>query len=173
MVVIFTDLYVNECERKLKINRNEVMQAYVNPDKQQKLVSQGLLLRLYTKRLEKYHLLLQCHEQDSGNFFVDLAFKVKDDIVGDDGEPLQILEELISRFGLTVRVGNQQKKFIYNEMVPVSQSARPQTIIQVINPANHSFIQSAWFRLVDQPGQRFAQCALVFCLDSTTYSTYV
>ncbi|HKQ22207.1 MAG TPA: hypothetical protein VJS91_09220 [Nitrososphaeraceae archaeon] len=175
MPVIFPDAYKEECEKKFGIRRMDVIQTYTYPDKEQKLLAQGLKIYLYLKKIvDKYILVHGIQRGVNGNFEIIGAYKLKEELVTRAGtlEPLSLIKELANDFGLTIKVGNQTSKFIYNELIP-TRIQDPTKLVQVSNPDDHSFMTNFLFRIDNQSNQNKAQCAIVFCLDTTNYLKYL
>jgi DNA anti-recombination protein RmuC len=79
----------------------------------EKLVSQGLEIRMYVKKFADYYLLTQSHIQDA-NFSIDFVLKLSRNMSKsvETMEPLDLLHIVISKFGLIMQIGNQQAKFV-------------------------------------------------------------
>lgn len=169
MAINYTQEYVETCEKPFVIDRDEVRQSFSNPDAEQKLIAQGLEIRMYKKKFENYYLLIQAHVQP-GNFFIDSAIKLPLDFATDvdNMEPLDVLRAVVSKYGLLVQIGNQQSKFIYNEIIPIDNLS-PNQLVRISNPNKHKTATSLWFKILNQGGQNYVQCALVYCLDTDEY----
>jgi hypothetical protein len=121
MTIIFTDSYKGECERKFGIKRDNVIETYTYPDKDQVLVTQGLKIYLYLKKFQEFYLLVyEVKKGINANLEIDCAFKFTEDFVTkvSTSEPLELLAALATNFGLVVKVGGRKSKFVYNEVIP-------------------------------------------------------
>jgi hypothetical protein len=91
----------------------------------------------------------------------------------DDLTPLEIVERLVDRFGLTVYVGNNHGKFFREEEIHVPKLLVPGVnlahVISLGNPNIQQGFQS--FLLAAQPP--FVLIALAFCLDVTEYLSWI
>lgn len=162
-MVVYTGSY-RECEKRLGLVKQEVIDTFTIPDKEQKLLAQGLTIRLYVKRFEKYYLLM-CGQSGMEGYIVDLVFKIKPD--WELKEPLTMLMTLAEKFGLPVRIGQQKSRFIYNEFIPIVGGIVK--LIDVSNPENHSMVATVMVKIIEQDGRRYAQCALGFAIDLIVY----
>ena len=52
-------------------------------------------------------------------------------------------------------------------------SDEPAKLVEVINPENHSFMQSMFIRIEQQGDEKIAHCALAYCIDSDKYSSWL
>jgi hypothetical protein len=171
MTVQFTQEYVEECEKKFDLKRQNVIDTYTNSDKKQRLLADGLAIHFFLKQFDEYYLLVcgskQSHEPD---LKVSSAYKLMRDFVSQQSglEPLDILKSLAMKYGLLIKIGNKQSKFYFNELVPLHNVNGTNTL-GISNPLNHSFMQNFWIRINDNGYEKVAQCALVYCLDTTEY----
>src|SRR5665213_140029 len=138
------------------------------------------------KRNDRFVLLI--FGRLSGEVFTaNMAFKVPPDISGPSGAlnpPLQMLKDIVERFGLVVSVGKRFTKFIANERIPVPSIEAVQPVIH--NPKNVPYIFSFLTRPLvradlDATGapmrsrprmtgpEIYADCDLCFCIDTFAY----
>jgi hypothetical protein len=148
MNVIFTELFNIECKDKLNIPYERVQEALINPDAQQTLKLDDLELCFFIKQGDAIfgnkRILLVCSRKENESTLIDFAFIVPLELIDSDNiiEPLIILQELVQKFGLMIRIGNQINKFIFNESIPIDMNNPDMTkIIEITNPLNHSFMQ--------------------------------
>lgn len=178
MGIVFTDLFKKECRDKFRITEDQVQQVITNPDEQQVVSFDELTLRFFVKRIfeaEVEYYLLVCTRLENGNLLVDLAFKILPELIGEVKtlEPIILLQQLALKFGLTIRIGQQLNKFIFRELIPLKSSAEPAKLVEVLNPENHSFIQSMFIKIEQQGDMKIANCALAFCIDSDRYLSWL
>jgi hypothetical protein len=174
MATIYTELFQRECEDKFGVTRDIVRNTIAEPDKEQRLSSQGLTLIIYCKKipgLEDY-IVASTHVQGQ-DLMVDLAFRVKRELVEDAKTtlPFPLLQALALRFGLPVKVGDRESKFIYNEIIPTT-SRDIKKVIRINNPQGRPLVSAIWVRMLQNNMGFLAQCALVFCIDWHAYSSW-
>lgn len=178
MNIIFTDLFNKESRDKFQITEAQVQQAITSPDEQETANFDELELRLYVKQIPhgggKCYLLV-CTRWDSGNLFVDLAFRILPELVDEAKtlSPIILLQQLAQKFGLTIRIGQQLNKFIFRERIPMKSPFEPTKLVEIINPDNHSFMQSIFIKIEQQGGENIANCALAYCIDSDSYLSWL
>jgi len=178
MRIIFTDLFKKECRDKFQITEDQVQQAITNPDKRQVANFDDLSLRFFIKRMPEpqgEHYLLVCTRLEGSNLLVDLAFRILPELVEEVKtlNPIILLQQLALKFGLTIRVGQQLNKFIFRESIPIKSSIEPAKLVEVLNPKNHSFIQSMFIKIERQGDMKIANCALAFCIDEDKYLSWL
>ena len=178
MRIIFTDLFKKECRDKFRITEDQVQQAITNPDEQQFANFDDLSLRFFVKKMleaEGEHYLLVCTRLEGSNLLVDLAFKILPELVEEVKtlDPLILLQMLALKFGLTIRIGQQFNKFIFRESISLKSSVEPAKLVEVLNPENHSFIQSMFIKIEQQGDMKIANCALAFCIDLDRYLSWL
>ena len=64
MTVVFSTRYQQICEKEFGVKRSEIIQGYTYPDKQQKLLADGIEFYLYIKNFDLYDLLIYAHKQN-------------------------------------------------------------------------------------------------------------
>lgn len=179
LATVYTELYQRECENRFGVTREIVREAITHPDREQRLASQGLTIILYSKKADdgsgnSRQLVVSTHVQGH-DLMVDLAFPVKAELVEEAGRttlPFPLMQALALKFGLPVRVGDRESKFIYNEVIPVT-SADPRKAIRISNPENRPLVSCIWVRMLQNSMGFLAQCALVFCIDSQAYGEWL
>ncbi|MEK6742309.1 MAG: hypothetical protein AABZ15_01795 [Nitrospirota bacterium] len=174
MNVVFTQLYQDVCEVWFGIQKADVQITLAAPDAQQLYQIEDLELGLCTKRFQRNGsdaLLLVCTRKGSDTQSVDLAFWILPDlIVGVTGlEPLVLLQLLATRFGLSLRVGNQVNKFVFRETITINGPMEANQIVQIINPENHSFVQSIFIKVSEDSRGHHIHLALAYCIDTDEY----
>jgi hypothetical protein len=169
MKVIFTEEYIKTCEELFGLKREEVKQSLSSADKCQIIKVDGLEISMYVKKFANYHLLTQCHLQGN-DLSVDNVLRVNIDFQPsiEGMQPLDVLRELVSKYGLTLQIGNEREKFFYDKLIPVYQTSATE-LVKIDNPHNHKLTSSFWFKNIQKDGQNFVHCALVFCLDMDVY----
>jgi hypothetical protein len=174
MAIRYTKLFRQECEGKLGITRSLVKDAIESPDNEQRLASQGLTIVMYSKKTRKgNYLLVNTHVQGE-DLMVDLAFRAKAALAKQAKTelPFPLMRALAYRLGLPIRVGEHESKFIYNEVVPVS-NGDARKAVRVPNLEKHPLISIIWVRMIRNSMGALAQCALVFCIDARKYRAWL
>ena len=174
MATVYTKLFKKECEGKLGITRSVVREAIAAPDKEQRLASQGLTIIMYSKKMKRGDYLLVSAHVQGHDLMVDLVFRVRKDFAKDVNTdlPFPLMRALAYKMGLLVRVGDQESRFIYNEVIPVS-SRDIRKAVRIPNPENHPLISAIWIRMLENSMGTLAQCALVFCIDARKYRAWL
>ena len=175
MNVIFTQLFDEEISGKLGITRKYVSQVLENPDTQTNFTFDNLELNFYLKYInltKQEHYLLVCTRKEGGNSIIDLAFKILPSLVNDlrTLDPIMVLQEFVQRFGLVIRIGHQLNKFIIEETVLADVIPEPVKIVEIINPLNHSFLQSVYLRVENK---NVIKCAIAYCIDTEKYKEWL
>src|SRR5262245_19240546 len=124
MNFVFTQMFQEICTRLFGLREADVQDALSAPDAQQLYQVDELVLGFYTKRSQysgSEAYLLICARKAAENQVVDLAFWIFPDLIAglNVREPLILLQQLVARFGLMLRVGNQLNKFIFREMITI------------------------------------------------------
>jgi hypothetical protein len=107
---------------------------------------------------------------------VDVAFIVPPELIDSENilEPLIVLQKLVQKFGLMIRIGNQMNKFIFNESISIDTNNLDTTkLIEIINPSNHPFMQQTFIKLDQRENRKILNCALAYCIDTEEYCAYL
>ena len=178
MNIVFTELFNKECRDKFQISETQVQQAITSPDEEEAAKFDELEVRFFVRQMPqaggKYYLLV-CTRWEGSNLFVDLAFRILTELVDEVKtlKPIILLQQLALKFGLTIRVGQQLNKFIFRELIPIELSNEPTKLVEVVNPGNHSFMQSMFIKIEQQGEEKVANCALAYCIDSDRYLSWL
>lgn len=173
MDLIFSDLYDRESQ-ELRISREATMNALNNPDKTQEERYDDLVLRLFLKKEnQRDSYLLVLTQIKDNKLHPLLPFRILQDFFPNIEvlEPLMILELLAHRHGLVIGIGRRLGRFVYQEDIPLREGKGE--IIQIRNPDSHPFIQSTFVKIIKTPSGYVAKCALAFCIDKTTYRSWL
>lgn len=178
MPVQFTDLVLDQYVRVLGIRRNHIQLAIDNCQ-QKKIVTpgRGLALNFYSRRLNESStspvILAQTATTGDGER-VDAAFRLYEDLCPGvfDMSPTQMLFQLLETFGLEIKVGEQIRKIILDERIPLPKSSDTE-LVRVLNPLNHSYVQSSYVMVEEDKGEMVANCGMVWALDTTRYGAYL
>jgi hypothetical protein len=178
MSLVFTQQFHDVCTRWFGIREADVQDVLATPDAQQWHQIDDLTLGLYTKRRQRsgsQAYLLVCTRKVAENQNVDLAFWIFPDLTAGLNllEPLILLQQLVGRFGLTLRVGNQLNKFIFRETIILHGLVNASPVFEVINPENHSFVQSIFVKVTEDGDTRHIHCALAYCIDTDAYTRWL
>ena len=169
MNFIFTNLFEHE-SHDFGISKNTSLEVLHNPDKIQEIKFDDLHLHLFMKKEHDRdsHLIILINEIDGKQNLV-LPFRVFPDLFPniDILEPIMILQLLAQKFGLILKIGSEQRRFIYRATISIIQDR--ERIIEILNPMNHSFLQSVFVKKIKSSGKIIVECALAFCIDKTQY----
>lgn len=176
--IIFSELFKNECECKLQIIEDQVRQVIANPDETETVKFDDLELIFFIKKLphlESENFILVCSHLKDENLLVDLAFRILPELVDEIKtiQPIILLQELALKFGLTIRIGQQHNKFIFRESISLKSSQDLKKLIEIMNPYNHSFMQSIFIKINQKGNIKIANCALAYCIDSDKYMAWL
>jgi len=174
MATLYTKLFRKECEGKFGITRGVVRDAIAQPDREQRLSSQGLTIIMYSKKMKRGdYVLVNTHVQGH-DLMIDLAFRVKKELAEQTNTdlPFPLMRALAYKLGLPVRVGEHESRFIYNEVIPVS-SRDIKKVVRIPSPENRRLVSAIWIRMLQNSMGSLAQCALVFCIDAKAYSAWL
>lgn len=172
MAVVFSDQLQKECEGRLGVTKEAVMQAVSQPDREQRLQSQGLTIVMYSKRADRFMIVVtHLSGQDQ---VVDLAFPIKNDLIETTKttNPLPLLRALAQKTGLEIKIGDRQGRFIYNELIPIADRDLKK-VMRVENPDSHPLVSLVWIRVRENVMGPLAQCAMAFCIDLQQYEGWL
>lgn len=175
---IFTELFKRECQDRFQISEEMVSDVLQNPDAQQTINYESLRVELFSKRIsysiDEQYLLVCTHTQD-GDILIDFAFRLLTDLVHElrTTEPILLLQQFALRFGLTIHIGHELSKFILMAAIPINPKNTSSELVKVLNPQNHSFIQSFFIRISQQNATTVANCALAYCIDVDDYLAWL
>jgi hypothetical protein len=144
MVVEFGKSFTEFCKPRFDTSESLVRETFTYPDKEQNLLLQGLKIRLYLKKMNENYLLVQSILREN-IITIHLALWIKPELVSqiNNPEPLDILGALTSLFGLTITIGQEQGKFLYNlrKLMKILKNSS-EKILNVSVPRNHEFLES-------------------------------
>jgi len=137
--------------------------------------------RFFVKKMhepEGEYCLLICTHLKNGNLLVNLAFRILPELVEEVKtlDPIILLQQLALKFGMPIQIGDQIKKFIFRESIPIKASheqTKLEKLAKVFNPANHSFIQSMFIKIEQKGEIEVANCAIAFCIDLNRYLSWL
>jgi len=178
MNVTFSDIFNHEVAENFGIKKELVQQVLDNPESESRVVLDELILGFYIKRVvidKKDYCLLVCTRIQDNSIFVDLAFKILPELVITikTVEPIIVLQELAQKFGLSIRIGSQLNKFIVRETIPIEKGVETTNIVNIINPKNHSFLQSIYLKIQQQNDTQLINCAIAYCIDTDKYRAWL
>ncbi len=172
MDISFTDLFDKESRDKFGIPRQAVREAIETPSNSEEVLYQELQLEFYIKEIDKNQLLLVLARKIDSQIVVDLAFKIKEDLVKalKIHRPTSVFQKLIEKYGLVVVVGDVSQKFIMTQEIDIKPE-QSINLVEVKNPDNHSFTTSMFVKINEDKTK--AECALVFALDIDKYLEWI
>jgi len=174
--IIFSDLFKNESSKKFNITEEEVRQTITGCDDYKRInLGSNQQILIYLKKLSAgYYLLVDCQLKGNQNI-VQCAYKIYPDLFAEfaSNEPMIVLEKFAQKYGLTIQIGNHEEKFTAGDSFPAGTAQSTQNIVRILNPSNHSFIQSMMIRMRDEGGLKYVDVSLAYCIDTTEYLNYL
>ena len=174
----FTDYFRKECEDKFNTDMSKVVEAIQKCDRGESIrfnsQKEMILFSRHIMDKKREFNIVALSEKVNQRLIVHLAFKIFDDLCPEVYllSPVQLLARFASSYGLPVTIGDLTSRFILAHKIPV-KSSDPTKIVTIHNPENHSFLVNFLFRIDEVNGQYFANCALLFCIDSTRYLKWI
>lgn len=170
---IFTNLYDDESQ-ELGITKDMSLEVLHNPDKIQEMKFEDLFLQLIMKK-EPYgdsYLIILTKVIDEKQHLL-LPFRVFPDLFPNIEilEPLMILQLLAQKYGLVLKIGSEQRRFIYRAKVTIAENR--EEIIKIINPKNHPFLRCVFVKIIKSDERIVVECALAFCIDKKQYKNWL
>ncbi len=169
-----TDMARELCLLPFGIRPEHVEETILKHDHLQSIKLMGdLELVFFCRRVQlstrQFYMLVCCTAQE-GSLRVDLAFKILPEVYGGqkDLTPLRLLEALVERFGLEIRVGKKKGKLILSEHIPLDGTSGTGIFGWDSLATPRQVIPTFHFRIVDGDDP-YADCALCFAIDVTAY----
>lgn len=175
---VFSELFKKECQDKFHISQTNVIEAIQKSAKTESVIFNGqkeliFFLRFIPSERDLY--MLVCAERELQSLVIYWAFKIFTDLCKEIHllSPIQLLARFADTYGLPVTIGNLTSKFIFTHRIEVS-STDPAHIISIRNLENHSFMNCSLLKVSKKDRNSFiADCALVFCIDTTRYINWI
>jgi len=175
MRAVFSDLLKNEYLKKFNITKEEVIETLSGPDEVKK-ISLRLFdeLIFYLKKHQDYFLLVDGRLKGD-NFTTNNAYKIYPSLMKefDTKEPLQVLEKFAQKYGLSMKIGGFEEKFIAGDSFPVGIGQDPQNMINILNPQNHTFSKSMMMIVRNEGQFQHIDVSIAYCIDTTEYLKYL
>lgn len=172
---VFSPFFQKECQEKLGVGKEETLDAVKSPDKEERvLFNSEKELMFFSKRRPSAKgdvYFVGCAEHGFNQTVVLWGLRIRSDLSKELSllSPIQLITRLVDKFGLRITLGDLTKSFIFSHNIRV-RSSDPMEIIKIHNPENHSFMASFMLKIVPASnGDYIANCALLFCLDTTRY----
>ena len=124
---------------------------------------------------EQDFYMLVCAERGLQSLVIYWAFKIFADLCKEIHllSPIQLLARFADAYGLPITIGGLTSKFIFAHRIEVS-SSDPTRLISIHNPENHSFMNCLLLKVSRKDRSTFiADCALMFCIDTTRYINWI
>jgi hypothetical protein len=176
--VQFTEQYVRESQQQFKISPEMVVDAIRRNNRYHQILLEGgnpdyLFARLPTGDQSSY-ILVYASESSRDRLAVLWAFRVPTDLCPEIHllNPLHILSKFAEKYGLLIRIGDIESKFILAHRVQVS-SQDTSKVFSIVGKEGHDC--GTYFLLrVNPVGDHFiADCRLMFCIDKTLYLSWL
>jgi len=178
-VVKYTPLFKEMASERYGVRSALVDRLIRHPDREQAVnFESGLILKFFAGRVpftRPKQYLLTYGRVNGNELEITRAFKVYSDFHPDVESltPIQLLIEIAERFGLEVTVGRLKGKLLFNQKVPISEAVSGTQLVSIQNPKDHSFLQEMAVMITQEGDQRIANCSLVYCIDTDTYTRYL
>lgn len=175
---VFTDLFKEECQDKFHISQRDVVETIQKHDKEEPVIfNEQKELVFFSRRIpsECEFYMLVCAERRAQSLIIYWSFKIFTDLCQEIHllSPIQLLARFADAYGLPVTIGDLTSKFIFAHRIGVS-SPEPTRLISIHNPENHSFMNCLSLKVSQKDRTSFiADCALVFCIDTTRYIDWI
>jgi hypothetical protein len=171
------DLFQKEIQEKFRITPKHATEAMLGSDRRESLLFDGLEIVLAARHIAKPQndfYLLVCAEIKNDRYLMHWAFKILCSLCNEIHllSPLQLLTRFVQDFGLPITIGSSTGRMIAYHKTEVSEPD-PSKVVEITNPKNHSFFSSFFLRIRTEQGCHFADCALVFCIDTTAYKQWL
>ena len=177
MKIIFSEQFQQVCLGEFQIKVKDVRNTIISPNKKcvLKLNSLDIGIFLSPESEGEFYLLVIASKRD-GNWHVLQGFKILAELL--DGatrpDPLQVLKILVSKFGLSIKIGDYTEKFIMDERIRVPLGSKdPLELIECEMESSHSGLMCAIAGFDQSDGKKYLNCALVFSIDTYAYSSWL
>jgi len=169
----FPEGYIKESKQQFNIDPEEAAEAIRKNNRYQRILLSGgksYFVFAYLPPKNKTSYLLVYADEQPDKLVVMWAFKVPTDLCPEIHllNPLQILARFAGLYGLPIRIGHLESKFILAHRLELTGSDQTK-IFEIVNPEDHDFMTSFLFRIDLVDGRSFADCRLMFCVDKTRY----
>lgn len=174
MRIEFSKSFEDVSEKELHITKKDVIRTITNPLKKQTVEMDGLKILLFLQKESKTNTYLlvmgQCKGDTlsvPGNCFRLLPELIKK--VGNE-EPIVLLQQLASNFGVPIKIGSRVEKFFLREFISVPKDAKSSDVIEMEIPAGVT-IASLFLRHRKEVG--IVECAIAFNIQLKSYLTWL
>ena len=162
------------------IDEKTARDIMLKPDHKKDVVSENGAVFFYLKKIdEKYHVLIVA-AADSHDIRADLAIKIPVGFIAEIGtqDPLAIVEKLVEKFGLEMKINNNPKgRLIYGETFPIPRLTKMQDLakyFQFVNPENKAFDAiGAVVPKRDFQNDWSMEVIMAFCIDRLMYKSWI
>ena len=107
---------------------------------------------MFSKRTtwnDKKSTILAFGSKNDETFSYMFAFRLPSKILKDVEllTPIEMLAFFANSYGLPIKIGSKLGKFIFQEKIMVPKNISKANIVNIVNPSNHSFIQSMMLKI--------------------------
>lgn len=158
-------IFNDDLLKAIGIPVQQIIETTVAPQSREYFEVENTTLYFNLKQYKDYGILT-INRVDKVNNIVDLALKIRNELISKNNNPLIILQKVINSAGLFLRIGKQYNKFIFSETINLLPDSKT-PIVEIFNPSNHRFIQM----ILLKPGlnKLTVDCYIAFCLDVDDY----
>lgn len=174
--VVVSGLFTQEFSKRFGIRSKHALEVVESPDKTDTLEMDGLVLRIHSKYIDKARpsfVLVVVESEREGKRSIDFALKAYPDLATgvEDMGPLAVLRLLAEKFGVLIKVGSTEARFIEKARIPIDHAEDIRLVESIENPRG-SYIQGMYLR-VDPGPPMIAHCALCLGLRVDEYERWL
>jgi len=172
-----TDQFKGSATRLIGIRPSHAIAAVDSPDQFQAVVVDDIRIGLYLKIVtanSPFAILVSTNEKSDAVEIYD-GLRIYPDLTPNalSRTPLEILEALVGRFGLDLRVGDRNGRFFYDELVPFAEGQPVQLLSGAGTHAPEQFVVEARIKVIEEEEQRFVRVALAYGIDYVLYTAWL
>lgn len=164
---------VVENKKKFDFSDDELIDFFNQRDKLEQVnFGEKTDYYLFSKRTtwkEKPSLVLALGSKDGETFSYLFAFRLPSKIMKDAEllTPIEMLAFFANNYGLPFKIGGKIGKFIYQEKISLPKNVSKANIVHIINPNNHSFMQSMMIKFEESSTGISVNCGIAFAINTT------
>jgi hypothetical protein len=160
------------CPPDFGFREERLRQVCSNPDRTHDIQWEGLVVRLLTKGTSDFTDIVGV-KIDPQPGVVAFAMRAFPDLCPTpiaDLPPLDLLQKLAEKLGLELAIGGESGRFFLTQKIAISAPTAGGQLIDIKNPDNHSFAQSLFIKMDQNPPS--VSIALAFCVDTVEYAQW-
>jgi hypothetical protein len=173
--VTFSDGFERQ-SLSLGVDRETVLAVVNRASNVQEKKLDGLIVRLFLEReIQADSYLLLIAQLKDNTLYPDVIFRVLPDLYANIMmlEPLMVLQLLVQRYGMVLRIGSRLARFYYREDIAVKQQEDLGRLVQIVDETGHDCLASYYVGPTEKSSGFVARCALAFCIDKSLYNAWL